>query len=58
MQVAKIPKKEDLWFGEDIDDEAFRKVYGKEPPTEEEIQRKKELVKEMDAVEGDKAKQV
>lgn len=56
--MAKIPKKEDLWFGEDIDDEAFRKVYGKEPPTEEEIQRKKELVKEMDAVEGDKAKQV
>ncbi|KAI9315819.1 ribonuclease H-like domain-containing protein [Dichotomocladium elegans] len=58
-------KKEELWFGDEIDDASFTKAYGKASGTakSEEVKEqeqstvlKKNMVKVMDAMEGDKAK--
>lgn len=52
-----IPSKDELWFGDDIDEKTFREVYKVESPAaKEQEQLKAQMVQEMNAVTGDKAK--
>lgn len=62
--TKKQVNKEELWFGEDIDDESFAKAYGvTKTKTVDGTQMtkatlKEAMVKQMNSVEGDKAKYV
>ena len=64
QSTKKQINKEELWFGEDIDDESFAKAYGvTKLKTADGTQMtkttlKEAMVKQMNAVEGDKAKYV
>ncbi|KAI8143492.1 ribonuclease H-like domain-containing protein [Fennellomyces sp. T-0311] len=54
--VTTVQSKEELWFGEDIDEKSFEQVYGKRKTSKEIKAKKKEMVQQMDAVSGDQAK--
>ncbi|KAI7873460.1 exonuclease [Mucor mucedo] len=51
-----IPDKDELWFGEDVDEDDLKNVYAhKETPQEQKL-KKKSLVAKMNAVTGDQAR--
>lgn len=62
--TKKQVNKEELWFGDDIDDESFAKAYGvtqSKTINGTEMTKttlKEAMVKQMNSVEGDKAKYV
>lgn len=51
-----IPDKEELWFGEDIDEDALKDVYGHKDTPQEQKLKKKSLLAKMNAVSGDQAR--
>ncbi|KAI8366668.1 ribonuclease H-like domain-containing protein [Radiomyces spectabilis] len=59
-QDVAIPKKDELWFGEDIDEETLNKAYGKKTSAsdakEEERVRKQAILEKMDLAKGKDAK--
>lgn len=64
QSTKKQVNKEELWFGDDIDDESFAKAYGvtqSKTINGTEMTKttlKEAMVKQMNSVEGDKAKYV
>ncbi|KAI9475352.1 ribonuclease H-like domain-containing protein [Zychaea mexicana] len=54
--TTSVPSKDELWFGEDIDEKTFEQVYGKRKTAKEIKEMKKEMVQQMDTVSGDQAK--
>ena len=56
--TVAVQSKEELWFGEDIDEKTFEQVYGKKKTAKEIKEMKKEMVEQMDTVTGDQAKYV
>ncbi|KAG2226050.1 hypothetical protein INT45_002516 [Circinella minor] len=54
--TSAVHSKDELWFGEDIDEKTFEQVYGKKKTAKEIKEMKKEMVEQMNTVSGDQAK--
>lgn len=56
LTAASIPDKDELWFAEDIDQNTLKTVYAPKATAQEQKQKKKQLVAQMNAVSGEAAK--
>jgi RNA exonuclease 4 len=54
--ATSIPDKDELWFAEDIDQDTLKTVYAPKATAQEQKQKKKQLVAQMNAVSGEAAK--
>jgi RNA exonuclease 4 len=54
--ATSIPDKDELWFAEDIDEDTLKTVYAPKATAQEQQQKKKQLVAQMNAVSGEAAK--
>jgi RNA exonuclease 4 len=51
-----IPDKEELWFGEDVDQDVLKNVYAHKDTPQEQKMKKKSIVAKMNSVTGDQAR--
>lgn len=55
-KTLDIPDKEELWFGEDVDQDALKNVYGHKETAQEQKLKKKTILAKMNSVSGDQAR--